>query len=393
MKSSSVPTPRMPLPQTDYPLPMEEHLHVLALTRVRGLSQPMALTLYKELGSAKAVFDLLHSKEPLPPFVSPKLISILRAGATDALQRAREEVEFCTKGKIRILALNDDDYPARLKEIPDPPLVLFFLGNANLNAPRIISIVGTRRISEYGKSICHNFLPDLKRTNPDTLVVSGLAYGVDIHAHRASLESNLPTVGILAHGLDMIYPSLHRQTAQQMLEQGGLLTEYFSKTVPDKGNFVRRNRIVAGIAEATVVVESADRGGALITANLARDYDRDVFAFPGRLNDQYSAGCNKLIAQQKAALITCAKDMTTALNWPETSALLQPRELSLFPEFTDEEARVCLALKGSMEGVHINKLVVDLNIPVGKLTALLFELEMKGVVKPLVGGRYKLLDF
>ena len=383
----------MPLPQTDYCLPMEEHLHVLALARVRGLSQPMALSIYKELGSAKAVFDLLHSKEPLPPFLTPKLVSILRAGEADALQRAREEMDFCAKGKIRILALNDDDYPVRLKEIPDPPLVLFFLGNANLNAPRIISIVGTRRISEYGKSICLNFLPELQRNNPDTLIVSGLAYGVDIHAHRASLEANLPTVGILAHGLDMIYPSLHRQTAQLMVAQGGLLTEYFSKTVPDKGNFVRRNRIVAGISEATVVVESADRGGALITANLARDYDRDVFAFPGRINDQYSAGCNKLIAQQKAALITCAKDMVTALNWPETSALLQPRELSLFPEFTDEEARVCLALKGSMEGIHINKLVVDLNIPVGKLTALLFELEMKGVVKCLVGGRYKLLDF
>ena len=370
---------------------MEELLFTLALTRIRGLSQPMALTLYKELGSAKAVFDLLNRKDNLPPMVSPKLIGILQAGQAEAMKRAKEEVEFCAKGKIRILALNDEDYPARLKEIPDPPLVLFFLGNANLNAPRIISMVGTRRISEYGKSICHDFLPELKQTNPDTLVVSGLAYGVDIHVHRACLETNLPTVGILAHGLDMIYPSLHRQTAQQMLAQGGLLTEYFSKTVPDKGNFVRRNRIVAGISEATVVVESADRGGALITANLARDYDRDVFAFPGRINDQYSAGCNQLIAQQKASLITCAKDMTTALNWPDTATALQPRELSLFPEFTEEEARVCLALKGSMEGIHINKLVVELNIPVGKLTALLFELEMKGVVKSLVGGRYKLL--
>ena len=370
---------------------MEEHLFTLALTRIRGLSQPMVLVLYKEFGSAKAVFDLLKCKDNLPPAVSPKLISILRNGEADAMKRAQEEVEFCSKSKIRILALNDDDYPARLKEIQDPPLVLFFLGNANLNAPRIISMVGTRRISEYGKSICHDFLPELKQSNPDTLVVSGLAYGVDIHAHRACLDANLPTVGILAHGLDMIYPSSHRTTAQQMLERGGLLTEYFSKTNPDKGNFVRRNRIVAGISEATVVVESADRGGALITANLAHEYNRDVFAFPGRINDQYSAGCNKLIAQQKACLITCAKDMTTALNWPESSALLQPRELSLFPEFTEDEARVCLALKGQTEGVHINKLVVDVNIPVGPLTALLFELEMKGVVKPLVGGRYKLL--
>ena len=372
---------------------MEEHLLTLALTRIRGLSQPMALSLYRELGSAKAVFDLLNNKESIPQQIPPKIIGMLRDGYADALKRAEEEVKFCEKGNIRILALNDEDYPARLKETADPPLALFFLGNANLNAPRIISIVGTRKITEYGKSICQNFLPELKRTNPDTLIVSGLAYGVDIHAHRASLESNLPTVGILAHGLDMIYPSLHRDTARKMLAQGGLLTEYFSGTKPDKGNFVRRNRIVAGMSEATVVIESADRGGALITANIARDYDREVFAFPGRINDPYSAGCNKLIADQKAALITCAKDMTMALNWPDTSSAQQPRELSLFPEFTDEEARVCLALKGSMEGVHINKLVVDLNIPVGNLTALLFELEMKGVVKPLVGGRYKLLDF
>ncbi len=372
---------------------MEEHLYCIALTRVRGLSQPMALTLYKELGSAKTVFDLLKQQECLPSYISPKIMGVLRDGEADALKRAKEEVDFCEKGKIQILALNDENYPARLKEIPDPPLVLFYLGNANLNAPRIISVVGTRKITEYGKSICHSFSSELKRLTPDTLVVSGLAYGVDIHAHRACLEANLPTVGILAHGLDLIYPSLHRNTAKQMLEHGGLLTEYLSGTKIDKGNFVRRNRIVAGISEATVVVESADRGGALITANLARDYDRDVFAFPGRLNDQYSAGCNKLIAQQKAALITSAKDMTTALNWPETAKLQEPRELSLFPEFTDEEARVCLALKGKTEGVHINILVVELNIPVGQLTAMLFELEMKGVVKALVGGRYKLLDF
>lgn len=371
---------------------MEEHLLTLALTRIRGLSQPMALSLYRELGSAQAVFDLLNNKESIPQQIPPKIISMLRDGYADALKRAQEEVAFCEKGKIRILALNDEDYPARLKETVDPPLVLFFLGNANLNAPRTISIVGTRRISEYGKSICQSFLPELKQTNPDTLIVSGLAYGVDIHVHRACLESNLPTVGILAHGLDMIYPSLHRDTARKMLAQGGLLTEYFSGTKPDKGNFVRRNRIVAGMSEATVVVESADRGGALITATIANDYNRDVFAFPGRINDQYSAGCNKLIAQQKATLITCAKDMTTALNWPNTSSTQEPRELSFFPEFTEDEARVCLALKGNMEGVHINKLVVDVNIPVGKLTALLFELEMKGVVKALVGGRYKLLE-
>lgn len=370
---------------------MEEHLLTLTLTRIRGLSQPMALVLYKEFGSAKDVFDLLHQKENLPPLLSPKLVSILRNGYDEALKRAQEEVAFCEKGKIRILALNDEDYPARLKEIQDPPLVLFYLGNANLNAPRAISIVGTRRISEYGKSICHDFLPELKQRNPDTLVVSGLAYGVDIHVHRACLESDLPTVGILAHGLDMIYPSLHRTTAQQMLKQGGLLTEYFSKTNPDKGNFVRRNRIVAGISEATVVIESAEHGGALITANLAHGYGREVFAFPGRINDQFSAGCNKLISQQKANLITCAKDMTMSLNWPDTSLAHLPKESSLFPEFTEEEARVCLALKGNTEGVHINKLVVDVNIPVGPLTAMLFELEMKGVVKPLIGGRYKLL--
>ena len=364
----------------------QETLSALTLVCLRGLSASMARCLYKKYESATLALEHL---DEVPARFRKKVLESL----SEAQERAKVELEFCKQKNIQVLIFSDDGYPARLRECEDAPLVLFYRGVANLNEKRIISVVGTRKISERGKSICQNFCKELATLIPDCVVVSGLAYGVDIHAHRASLEANLPTVGILAHGLDMIYPSLHRDTARKMLAQGGLLTEYFSGTKPDKGNFVRRNRIVAGMAEATVVVESADRGGALITANIARDYDREVFAFPGRINDPYSAGCNKLIADQKAALITCAKDMTMALNWPDTSSAQQPRELSLFPEFTDEEARVCLALKGNMEGIHINKLVVDLNIPVGQLTALLFELEMKEVVKALAGGRYKLLDF
>jgi DNA processing protein len=369
---------------------MEEHLLTLALTRIRGLSQPMALALYKELGSAKAVFDLLHQKENLPPLISPKLLGILRDGYDDALKRAQEEVEFCKKGNIRILALNDEDYPARLKEIQDPPLVLFFLGNANLNAPRVISIVGTRRISEYGKSICHDFLPELKQTNPDTLVVSGLAYGVDIHTHRACLASDLPTVGILAHGLDMIYPSLHRTTAQQMLKQGGLLTEYFSRTNPDKGNFVRRNRIVAGMSEATVVVESAEHGGALITANLAHDYNREVFAFPGRINDQFSAGCNKLIAQQKANLITCAKDITNHYNdrlavtkskFAQSEAIEEKRI-----ESTGIEAEIANVL--TSEPQSMEEIAQQLPYNASEISTTLLMMELTGKVIAYPGGKY-----
>ena len=361
---------------------MKETLNALALTRLRGLGLQSTLQLYQHYGSATEVYE--HRAE---------LTGRAKTAMTnwnEAMARAEVELEFCTKKKISVLLMNSPEYPQRLRECPDAPIALFYRGNANLNQIHTISVVGTRKISEYGKGICQDFVTDLSRILPDTIVVSGLAYGVDIHAHRACLQNSLPTVGVLAHGLDQIYPSLHRQTAEEMLHCGGLLTEYMSMTNPDKGNFVQRNRIVAGMTDATIVIESADKGGALITARLANDYNRDVFAFPGRLSDPYSKGCNILIRDNQARLVTSAADFVEAMNWQTINKKSEPIQRELFPDLTAQEELLCELLKSS-ETMGINQLVVMSNLPFQEVSSLLFELELKGMVKPLTGGRYRLL--
>ncbi len=263
---------------------MDERVYAIALSHLHGLSLSAALQLYRHYGSAVAVYEHRLETE-----------GRMRQALTDwseALHRAEAELTFCEKNNIEALTLNASDYPALLRECNDAPLTLFYKGCADLNKKHIISVVGTRKISEYGKEICQSFCTQLKGLIPDCLIVSGLAYGVDIHAHRACLSADLETGAVMAHGFDRIYPSMHRNTAAKMLNKGGLLTEYLTGTNPDKGNFVRRNRIIAGVSAATVVVESAAKGGALITARLARSYEREVFAYPGRVSDQYSEGCN-----------------------------------------------------------------------------------------------------
>lgn len=361
---------------------MEEAVYALAISRLKGISLANARLLYDKYGSATAVFKE-GAAEP------GRIREALREHAAEALQRAEAEMDFCRRKGIRVLCMGDADYPARLRECGDAPLVLFYRGTADLNARHVVAVVGTRHVTEYGKDICRNFCAELKGLVPDALVISGLAYGVDIHAHRAALENGLQTVAVLAHGLDRIYPPLHRDTAKAMLQQGGLLTEYMSQTNPDKGNFVRRNRIIAGLADATVVVESAAKGGALITARLAQDYNREVFAFPGRVADQYSEGCNMLIRTNGAALATSAACVAEALGWT-AGTRKEPVQRELFPQMSEEEEAVCRTLQGN-DGKQINSIVVESNLPIHKVSALLFELELKGVVKPLAGGRYRLL--
>jgi DNA processing protein len=259
-----------------------------------------------------------------------------------------------------------------------------------LDALHVVSVVGTRHATPYGADLCHSFVRDLKELCPDVLIVSGLAYGIDINAHRAALQYGFPTVGVLAHGLDRIYPAVHRKTAVAMLEHGGLLTEFMSGTNPDRQNFVKRNRIVAGMSDATIVVESADKGGALITAELAESYHRDCFAFPGRTTDVYSKGCNSLIKNNKASLILSVEDFVEAMGW----IAHKPKEVvqrELFPDLTEEEKKVVDLMQQLSDGIQINTLVVEANIPINRMSALLFELEMKGVVRALAGGVYRLL--
>ena len=369
----------------------DEHLYALALNRIPGLGLVTACNLFKSLGSASAIFQQRKELPDLIPGVSDKLVKSL--DCPEAFKKAEEELLFAEKNQIQCLTYNDSNYPSRLRECEDAPLTLFYRGNANLNSLRVISVVGTRHATSYGEDLCISFIRDLAEYCPDTLVVSGLAYGIDIHAHRASLQHHLSTVGVLAHGLDRIYPAAHRKTAISMMDNGGLLTEFMSGTNPDRQNFVKRNRIVAGMSDATIVVESAVKGGALITAELSESYHRDCFAFPGRVNDPYSMGCNELIKKNRASLIQSAEDFVNAMGWSTSVSQSSKSNVQreLFPELSEEEEKIVLILQKYPDGIQINALVVEANIPINRMSSLLFEMEMKGLVRALAGGIYRLL--
>ena len=283
-------------------------LHHIALSLLRGLTQPQCVDLLRNIDHPRALFEdtaaALDTLDQLVPTTRTQLLHLFAERGEEALCRAADELEFCRRHNIRPLALGTDDYPQRLAECPDAPSVVYYRGTADLNARHIVAVVGTRRITPYGKVHCERCCAELAEALPDALIVSGLAYGVDIHAHRAALDNRLDTVGVLAHGLDILYPSSHRDTARDMLLHGGLLTEYVAGVRPFAGNFVRRNRIVAGLADVTLVVESAEKGGALITAHLAADYNRTVCALPGRTDDEYSRGCLHLVRDHRAELVT-----------------------------------------------------------------------------------------
>ena len=366
-----------------------EQVAMLALSRVQVPQLVLLRQLIEEAGSAKELLENASNIQDILPDATPKLAAML--ADSSIVERAEREMEFMEKNGIRLLCLGDESYPCRLAECCDAPLVLHSMGNVDLNARHVVSIVGTRHASEYGKELCSNFVADLAKFVPDTLIVSGLAYGIDVCAHRAALEAGLPTVGVLAHGLDRIYPGAHRATAKSMLRNGGLLTEFMSESEPFPSNFVQRNRVVAGMADATVVVESASKGGSLITASLANSYSRDCFAFPGRVNDRYSQGCNELVSRNRAALITSAYEFVEAMNWETASRKKSADDLQgeLFPELASEEKAVIDALRSDSDGMQVNQLVVLLDIPISRLLPLLFEMEMKGYVKAVAGGCYR----
>lgn len=366
-----------------------EILYSLALSHIPGIGLISARTLFDVFGNAVEIFErreeLLHHLQPS----SRKFIKMLEN--PHVFERAKRELEFAGKNGIECICLGDKRYPSRLRECQDAPLVLFFKGKADLNALRMVSLVGTRNATEYGRELCDKFVSRLHELCPDVTVVSGLAYGIDIAAHRAALAAQIPTIGVLAHGLDRIYPAVHRKTAIEMLENGGLLTEYMSQTNPDRQNFVQRNRIVAGMCDATIVVESAAKGGALITAGLAESYHRDCFAFPGRVGDSYSQGCNQLVRDNKASMILNADDFVKAMGWDGNNDCQRPQAIQrqLFVDLTEEEERLMDILQAQPQGIQINALVVEADIPINRISALLFELEMKGLVKALTGGVYK----
>lgn len=371
----------------------QELIYSIALTKLKGLSLLNARTLYDALGSASEIFAHRKDIAAVIPDASKRLAEAL-GNVDDALRAAEQEMEFVEAKHLKVLTIGCDDYPHRLRECDDAPLVLYYCGKADLNRQHIVCIVGTRKCTDYGRELCRNFIADLHRHRPDTLIVSGLAYGVDICAHRQALEQEMDTVAVLAHGLDTIYPHPHRQTAADMaLRGGGLLTEYTTQTRPERQNFVRRNRIVAGMSDACIVVESSAKGGSLITAELSLNYNRDVFAFPGRVYDECSAGCNRLIRRHEATLITCADDFIDAIGWNSiVDRKDSPKAIQqeIFPDLSEEERLTVDALRQA-DDKHVNQLSVETNIPCSRISMILFDLEMRGVVMALGGARYRLL--
>lgn len=373
----------------------QEHLYAIALTRTTGFNLPALLELYQKAGSATAVYEHRNNIRNILPDASQHLVEELK-NLNDMLPFAERELQYDEQHGIEVLCFNDDNYPQRMRECADAPLVLYKRGTANLNKQRTLSIIGTRNCTPYGRDLIRVFIRELKSICPDVLVFSGLAYGVDICAHRESLANGLDTVGVVAHGLDTIYPRMHTETAKEMSQKGGgVITEYTTNTQPVPKNFVQRNRIVAGCADATLLIESANKGGGLITCSIARSYSRDVFAFPGAIGAEYSEGCNNLIRDNGASLVTSAYDFVKAMNWDNDIKLEKAQqrgiERSLFPDLTDDEKAIVNALQ-KQNDLQINMLSVQSNLPIARLMALLFELEMKGIVKTMAGGCYHLLD-
>ena len=372
----------------------QEKYYTIALTRMTGFNFQTALHLYQELGGGQAVYEHRNDIRDVLPECSERLALALKDWSLP-LVRAEQEMAFIEKHGIQVLCYGDEHYPKRLEECSDAPILLYYMGSADLNPQHVISIVGTRHCTAYGQDIVRRFVADLRQLCPNVLIVSGLAYGIDICSHRHALQNGLNTVAVLAHGLDEIYPPHHRETAKQMLTQGGLLTEYMTETRSDKMNFVKRNRIVAGISDATILVESALKGGGLITTGIAQDYNRSVFAFPGSVDAKYSEGCNQLIRNNGAALITSAEDFVEAMGWQTDAQLQQAKdagiERTLFLNLSDDEQAIVEVLD-QLGDQQLNVLSVKTNIPVGELTSILFQMEMKGVVRSLAGGNYHLLN-
>ena len=365
-------------------------IYQIGITLVKGIGNVTAKQLIDNLDDISLLFTEKKRLLERIPGLSRRIIAEIHK--PEVLKRAEQEILFIEKNKITPLFIKDSGYPKRMQDCFDAPVMLYFRGNADLNVAKVISIVGTRNASAYGRDVIDQLLRDVKEKFVDVLIVSGLAYGIDIIAHRAALRENLATVGVLAHGLDRIYPSAHRDAAVEMLNNGGLLTDFMSKTNPDRQNFVKRNRIIAGVADCTIVVESADKGGALITANIADSYNRDLFAFPGKVGDRYSEGCNTLIKCRKAALVTSAQDVFREMNWDVQSQSIGKKAVqrNLFIDL-DSEEKMITGLLSKTENMQLNVLAIELNWPVSKLSSALFELEMKGMVRCKPGGVYALV--
>ncbi len=363
----------------------KELLYQLAIRQIPGVGGVMARRLIAYCGGVEQVFREREGFLRKIPGIGVRTARTIRAG--DYFRRAEQEILFMQKQGIRPLYFLDEEYPYRLKQCEDGPILLFVKGSADLNHPRVVAVVGTRSMTAYGMEQCERLLHDL--AGYGVMVVSGLAYGVDACAHRNALRRGLPTVGVLAHGLDRVYPSLHHKLAAEMMDKGALVTDFLSGTRPERENFPSRNRIIAGLCDAVVVVEAAVTGGALITAGIANSYNRDVFSIPGRINDRYSQGCNKLIRINQAHLLESAADMQYIMNWEPAEEASGDGQGSLFVQLTAEEKHLA-AFLAERPGAGIDQIVAATGYNLGKTTSLLLGLEFKGVVQTLPGKHFRL---
>ena len=367
-----------------------ELLYLLALQKVEGVGDIVAKKLLTHCGNAETIFKTKSSQLSSIDGIGTVLLSKLKNKTI--FEKAEAELKFIINNEINVAFFQDDNYPDRLKHCIDGPLLLFTSGNIDFKTRKIISIVGTRQITSHGTEFCKKLIFDLAPLNP--IIVSGFAYGVDIVAHQAAIEHGLQTIGVVAHGLDQIYPGVHKKYVSKMEINGGFMTEFWSKTNPEKENFVKRNRIVAGMSEATIVIESAEKGGSLITANLANDYNRDVFAVPGRTSDKFSQGCNNLIKTQKANLLTSAADIVYILNWDLEGIASnsrndkKPVQKQLFVTLENDEQKIYdYLLKSGKEILDV--IALECDFPIYKISGILLNMELKGVIRPLPGKLFE----
>lgn len=359
-------------------------IHKIGLTLIKGVGHMHAKKLLDHFGSAEAVFKATRNDLIEVNGIGTAISGFILNNT--ALKDAEKQIAFVKKHNIQALFYTDKSYPQRLKHCHDAPVLLYYKGNADLNHPRIISIVGTRNATSYGRQLCQQLAETFAPYG--VIIVSGLAYGIDIASHKESLQHNIPTIGVMAHGLDRIYPPSHKPIAQKMLLNGGLLTEFISGTIPDKENFPKRNRIIAGLADATVVVEATAKGGALITADIANSYDRDVYAFPGRINDPCSEGCNFLIKSHRAGLINHAKDLLYYLGWEDRISDQVGMQAPLAINLSKEEQKIVEVLGGVT--LSVDKLGMYSGFSQSKLAIHLLNLEIQGIITALPGKVYKL---
>jgi len=362
----------------------EEILYYLALQSVDGIGPVNARKLIEHCGGAKEVLEESQKSLGRIKGIRPNMLKQLKGRSI--FKKAEREINFIEKHDIRAIHINEQTYPQKLKHCQDAPLVLFQKGSFDIRKKKIISIVGTRLMTQYGKQFLHEFIQEVAKYDP--IIVSGLAYGIDSCAHHESIQNNLTTIGVLAHSLDQIYPKSHLNLSERMQNKGGLYSEFWSGTAPEKVNFVKRNRIIAGVSEATIVVESADRGGSLITAALASSYHRDVFAVPGRVKDQFSRGCNMLIKSNKAAMISSVADLEYILGWDVADTKPQVIQKKLFVEL-DKKERMLYDHLVKSEKKLLDQLSLEIDLSIQSTLMLLLQLELKGLVKCHPGKWYQ----